>query len=524
MSSPAPPLTVRADWDHAGRLTDRRPASTDAFVIVPLAPPSGGTAFRTPAALEFETPGPVTVSIEEAGARGRIHLYERDDGSGWAHRGPGGTWSLNRHTDSRREIALAAVPPTPGDRAAYANTFTLRIADEEGRIATVPCRVAPVLLASSLDPVDEVLVIRNPLTARFADELARLVPKASGRPKVRFVDHTAVPHDLWIQDAVEIGRVCVPGGPPGSARQSVAPLLGLRARHDGIRTASLDTFVAEHFARTMPEAVCIQPAAPRPDTRWIDWYGNLEVSPPVKGFPHGRVLTGEQKGLTIHPDLLAFLEAQGFQMPPLFLDVGWLTIGHVDETINFVPARDRLGFRALLPSPALARDLLEQTVKAGHGDAPVFAGHKSMTTAALLLDEVGRSRETDAIEAVLRDTRARLRDGLGVEAADILELPVLFKNGLAVVPNGVNSLIVGRDVFVPDPAGPSVDGEDVFRRAIRERLAPLGLRLHFMDIYEPYHVRSGEIHCGTNAIRRLASPRWWDQSKKAARDAIVAGL
>ena len=86
-------------------------------------------------------------------------------------------------------------------------------------------------------------------------------------------------------------------------------------------------------------------AESRAGTRWIDWYGNLEVSPPVKArngreFPFGRILTGVQKGLGMHPDVLAFLEAQRLQSPPLIVDTSWLAIGHVDEVVSFVPAPD----------------------------------------------------------------------------------------------------------------------------------------------------------------------------------------
>jgi protein-arginine deiminase len=41
------------------------------------------------------------------------------------------------------------------------------------------------------------------------------------------------------------------------------------------------------------------------------------------------------------------------------------------------------------------------------------------------------------------------------------------------------------------------------------QLQPRGVRLRFLDVWEPYHVRSGEIHCGTNAIRRPAHPARW---------------
>ncbi|MCC6441934.1 MAG: hypothetical protein IT210_00605 [Armatimonadetes bacterium] len=30
-----------------------------------------------------------------------------------------------------------------------------------------------------------------------------------------------------------------------------------------------------------------------------------------------------------------------------------------------------------------------------------------------------------------------------------------------------------------------------------------------MDAWHPYHVNSGGLHCGTNAVRRLPEPAWW---------------
>jgi protein-arginine deiminase len=293
-------------------------------------------------------------------------------------------------------------------------------------------------------------------------------------------------------------------------KQIPVPLGGLRGKHDGIKTGALDQTVRDYFTAD-PRYVPIQAAESRPNTRWIDWFGNLEVSPPVPGFPHGRVLTGFQKELRFHPDLIAFLEAQKLQCPPLYLDVSWLTIGHVDELINFVPARDRKGFRALLPSPSLAKTVLEDAIKNGHGKVPVFAGTKQETTVAKLFNDVADTVETRAIETSLTETRKQLAAELKLEEGDIVRLPVLFKGGLAMIPNGVNSLVIGKDILIPAPNGPRIDGNDLLEKAIRERLAPLGLRLHFLDIHEPYHVRSGEIHCGTNAARRLKNPRWWDR-------------
>lgn len=373
--------------------------------------------------------------------------------------------------------------------------------------------IAPVLLASSLDPVTDVLVVRNRLTLPFMETLARLLSTCEGKPKLRFVPQGDDSGDLWIQDAVEFGVSSAPDS-RGRGRQTVTALLGLRAKHDmGLECAPLDFGVSNYVERELPEVVPVTIGEPRPKRRWIDWYGNLEVSPPVPGFPYGRVLTGEQKGLRIHPDLLTFLDQQNLQWPALFLDTSWLTIGHVDEIINFVPAKNGKGFRALLPSPTLARTILEGAIRDGKGDTPVFAGTPKATTAMRLLEEVAKSPETDEIIKALTTMRAQLKDGLGLEADDIVEVPALFKEGAAVIPNGVNSLVIGRDVIIPDPLGPKVNGEDLFQKAIQTRLAPLDLRLTFINVWEPYHSRSGEIHCATNTIRRLRKVDWWKGEK-----------
>ncbi|MBC7806478.1 MAG: hypothetical protein H7145_10045, partial [Akkermansiaceae bacterium] len=390
--------------------------------------------------------------------------------------------------------------------------FRLSYFDDNNRVqsaTSLECRVAPVLLASSLDPVVSVFVVKSALSEKFVAELARLLPRCDGKPTLTPIESVTVPHDLWMQDTTEIGVCAVPDG--RGVKQIPVPLGGLRGKHEGIKTAALDQTVREHFAAD-PRYVSVQAAESRPDTRWIDWFGNLEVSPPVPGYPHGRVLTGVQKELRFHPDLIAFLEAQKLQCPPLYLDVSWLTIGHVDELINFVPAKSGKGFRALLPSPNAAKVILEKAARDGHGDVLVFAGTKQETTVSKILREVADTQETRTIEASLVATREKLAAELGLTQTDIVSLPVLFKDGLAVIPNGVNSLVIGKDIVIPAPNGPRVGNTDLFEMAIRDRLAPLGLRLHFVDIHEPYHVRSGEIHCGTNAVRRLKNPRWWAPS------------
>ena len=92
-------------------------------------------------------------------------------------------------------------------------------------------------------------------------------------------------------------------------------------------------------------------------------------------------------------------------------------------------------------------------------------------------------------------------------------LPLAFFRcgGIAVIPNPVNSLVVNGHLLVPEPRGPRRDEQDRFEMAIRNALAGCDVRLVFIDTWQAYHTSGGEIHCGTNAFRRLREPAWWTQ-------------
>jgi protein-arginine deiminase len=129
----------------------------------------------------------------------------------------------------------------------------------------------------------------------------------------------------------------------------------------------------------------------------------------------------------MHQALQDFLSAQQVQAPVrLFSD--WLFVGHVDEFLSFVPARDKQvrdpsarvqkpapplrggrkvvdgipggwlsssrpltpafpqqGFRLLLSSPRACYQLFQELQSQGHGEATLFEGLKSKLTVAGIL-------------------------------------------------------------------------------------------------------------------------------------------
>ncbi len=370
----------------------------------------------------------------------------------------------------------------------------------------IVCSVAPFLLSSCLEPAEQVQVVKTKATEQFVRDLEPLVEAAGA--KLEILEDASIPeHDIWIQDAVEIGYAT-----DGNRVMHVA-LHGNRGRELD------DIFAKKALGRNF--GVIKKGGFRGKSAEWIDWYGNLEVSPPVKvkgrDFGNGRIYAGTQAVRAMHPEVITFLEAQGVQGPVLWLDTSWLVIGHVDETVSWVPSKVGTPFRMIIPSPRLAVEILKQAERDAPrgilnrgtkrtGDKP---GEFERPVADALRDKSLMAAQ-ERIQGKIDAVRRTLQDGLGVADADIIEIPVLFNSDgrwypdryFAETANMVNGLLLGNDYIVPDPHGPLVDGKDVLLQAVKDRLEPLGCRVVPLDCFYPYHRWGGEIHCGTNATRR----------------------
>jgi hypothetical protein len=65
---------------------------------------------------------------------------------------------------------------------------------------------------------------------------------------------------------------------------------------------------------------------------------------------------------------LTLLASQGVQ-DPLKLDTSWLTIAHVDEFVQFLPADNARGWTIAVADPRAGVEVLRTTQAAGHGTA-----------------------------------------------------------------------------------------------------------------------------------------------------------
>ena len=288
-----------------------------------------------------------------------------------------------------------------------------------------------------------------------------------------------------------------------------------------------------------------------PDTTF-DSHGNLECSPAVtvngKRYPYGRIYYGPGDPVNEPMDWAVrdFLEAQMVQKP-FQVDTNWLTVGHVDEVVTFVPARrtsessPNNPHKMLIASPRLAYSILGRLVRS-NPTAKIFTG-QSIHGTSMEMDLRSFMRATDDINPELRANiragrvshtpaplrtfnqqtqrridrfKATMKRELGLRDSDIIEIPAIFMRGGyapsladALTAGMVNMLVVNRHCIIPKPFGPVVGGVDKFEEDVRRKLTPLGLTVNFLDCWDEYHVALGEVHCGTNTLRAPSAVRWW---------------
>ncbi|KAK0741309.1 putative peptidylarginine deiminase [Schizothecium vesticola] len=287
--------------------------------------------------------------------------------------------------------------------------------------------------------------------------------------------------------------------------------------------------------------------------------GNIETIPPYtsrvgKVWHNGRAITGKHFGKLPAEAMVQFLQSQGDGgQSPLFLETGWLAVGHVDEFVQFLPSPSEtmapgLGFTIAVADTRSALELLHKVQAAGHGDIPAMSYDGDITPdertlfldaefvlnttiSDLLLDDKLLSINSYAQEHI-DDNLAILLKEIPLRDEDILRVPVLFRDvtfslpatpdglppGLdqvkpggrkvmSLFPNAVNSLVLEKRCIAPKLWGPVIDGKDVLAQAVLDVYAKVNMSVAFIDNYMSHHARGGEVHCGTNTLREME--RWW---------------
>jgi len=108
-----------------------------------------------------------------------------------------------------------------------------------------------------------------------------------------------------------------------------------------------------------------------------------------------------------------------------------------------------------------------------------------------------------------------LKQETGITDAEIIHVPFLhqpeFGTSVAYQPGTINGFWPAFDSFAtPDPHGPVIDGVDIFKDQLEKALAPLGIKVLWIEDWDLYHRLDGEVHCGTNSKRALLpDEKWW---------------
>ncbi|XP_054435591.1 protein-arginine deiminase type-4 [Pteronotus mesoamericanus] len=375
---------------------------------------------------------------------------------------------------------------------------------------SVTFRVAPWIMTPNTQPPEEVYACRIFDNEDFVNSLTALTQKANCKLTVCPLEESM--EDQWMQDEIEIGYIQAP--------HKTLPVVFDSPRNRGLKEFPVKCLLGPDFGYVTRG----------PQTGGVtdfDSFGNLEVSPPVtvgkKKYPLGRILIGDStypsaRSQEMHQTLQDFLAAQQVQAPvKLYSD--WLTVGHVDEFLSFVPVHKK-GFRLLLASPRSCYKLFEEQLKKGHGEALLFEGITTKKEQKLkdILSNKKLREQNSYVESCIDWNREVLKRELGLTERDIVDIPQLFKlrgdftgtfKAEAFFPNMVNMLVLGKHLGIPKPFGPLVNGRCCLEEKVRSLLEPLGLHCTFIDDFQAYHLRHGDVHCGTNVRRQPFSFKWW---------------
>ncbi|CAI9165660.1 unnamed protein product [Rangifer tarandus platyrhynchus] len=374
---------------------------------------------------------------------------------------------------------------------------------------TVAFRMAPWIMTPNTQPPLELYVCSvldaHGSNERFLNDMSDLALRASCTLMV--CPRVENRNDRWIQDEMEFGYTEAP--------HKAFPVVFDSPRNRGLKDFPYKRILGPDFGY-------VTRGTPLSGASGLDSFGNLDASPPVtvggREYPLGRILIGSclprSSGRRMAKAVRDFLGAQQVQAPvEVYSD--WLSVGHVDEFLTFVPTSDQRGFRLLLASPSACLKLFQEKRDEGYGEAAQFDGleHQVKRSINEMLADKHLRNDNLYAQSCIDWNREVLKRELGLAEQDIVDIPQLFSlrgaYAEAFFPDMVNMVVLGKHLGIPKPFGPIINGRCCLEEKVRSLLEPLGLHCVFIDDYLSYHKLFGEIHCGTNVRRKPFPFKWW---------------
>jgi protein-arginine deiminase len=470
---------------------------------------------------QVEIPSDWHARLVMAGTEDHITVYDLASGSAVLGLHAGGEILYEIPTDrmvsgglilgmERDDLVRAGSPST--------GTLKLEFLNEQVDVVCsdiVEFRLSPWVMTSNLDQAQTVYVRQLPPTdalypasVQFVNDLQAALAGTGATLVV--VDDPYYGGDVWIQDQIEFGFASASYG-------SLSPIV-FNSPRDRVQ------FGPNHGLRDFAERALFRPDmgyfTRGSDAGTQDASGNLDVSPPVtvngKEYPFGRIYTGIRMQSAIYTELYAQV-----MQDPFMLHTDWLKVEHVDEVVTFVPdlATGGGAFKALIADPTLGFNLLlaepDPDTTIGKPESP------GSITVSEALSRYGSANDTwGHYERYMNTIRATLMVELGLLDSDFVRVPAFFaypsppdvpeeqySEAYSLLPNLVNLLVVDGRLIAPEPFYDGVKQEFVSR--LSAIAYQHGTSLRFVDDWEVYHDKKGDIHCGTSVQRAPASVDWW---------------
>lgn len=392
-------------------------------------------------------------------------------------------------------------------------------------------RVAPWVLFGNLSPFDTVWASAS------SPEFVSGIDAAAKKGNVTF-NKIKSWGDQWTQDFFQTAWTAIPG-PGGVAKGLRVANARPWGRNDNQDSSLPITWLKKAYLG--PDRGILEIYKKKWTGTSFDSHGNHDLIPayenPAKGtkYPLGRILIGS----SVLPEMGLFYDAQEVQGPHLELNTEWLYVGHVDEFLSYVPAKTARGWKLLVASSRLAKKMLEQAQTAGNGAVHMFVGKQRyqgetdvLISAEISIDQVLTDvdvlQASQEAQAEIDANVVKLKDELGLADDEIIEIPTLFEDltgyKVAWTPGTVNLLAFNGHVATPDPWGPEINGLDLWKQDLMDRLGTKtsglgadgnGLDVNFVDDWYDYHILDGEVHCGSNpeASAPFSSVTWWEAAR-----------
>jgi len=347
-------------------------------------------------------------------------------------------------------------------------------------------------------PADEKIKLH--IIPAVSDPIGQLGISQADAQKYLEVNSKFSSSDIWAQDCMELCSAQVGESP------EFVPAVFDSNRGRGL--AGLPKVLAEMWSLAY---------AKNPSTQMAhgDYGGNIEVTPFDDVLVCGNTITAPCK---------AFFEKMGYAGRFFNPDTSWLTVGHIDEYLSFIPTTHAPGgYSFVKADPAYALELLSVTPDEEFSNLGSYEGNFLKSVKQVLQAQktdplAGKgTQEGDFIDLnrkigeIVENNVSALKNFIRKITNDPerdfgeVSWPNLYegRNGnkpsgcCSYLPGVVNLLVLRNHLVVPACHLPTFD------KKIEARFRSQGNIVHFVDD-EPYHNSMGEIHCGTNVLRSVS--------------------